>query len=68
MNQAQLNQWLIDKWKTPSGTERKNNPFGTLEQEVLSDFNRAVLDEDGVYRVYDNRGNYFGYEYQNGNI
>lgn len=58
----------MDKWKNPGGTERKNNPFGPLEQEVLNDFNRAVLDEDGVYRVYDNRGNYFGYEYQGGQI
>ena len=68
MDQGQLKQWLMDKCNTPSGTERKNNPFGPLEQEVLNDFNRAVLDEDGVYRVYDNRGNYFGYEYQLGKI
>lgn len=66
MNQAQLKQWLMDKWKTPSGTERKNNAFGPLEQEVLNDFNRAVLDVDGIYRVYDNQGNYFGYDYQGG--
>jgi hypothetical protein len=53
MDEEQLKQWLMDKWKTPSGTERKYNPFGPLEQDVLNDFNCAVLDEDGVYRVYD---------------
>lgn len=27
--------FLKDAWKTPRGTERKNNPFGYREQEIL---------------------------------
>lgn len=61
MNQAQMKQWLMDKWKTPSGTERKNIPFGPLEKEVLNESNRAVLAEDDIYRVYDNQGKSFPY-------
>ena len=31
--------WLLNKWKTPKGAERKNNPFGYREQNVLEDEN-----------------------------
>lgn len=29
--------WLLDKWQTPTGKERKNNPFGYREMEALKD-------------------------------
>ena len=32
-------EWLLNKWKTPKGAERKNNPFGYREQNVLEDEN-----------------------------
>jgi len=36
--------WLMDKWITPRGIERKNNPFGTREQAVLEDFSHLRYD------------------------
>lgn len=33
---AQGVKWLQNLWKTPTGKERKNNPFGYREQDVLS--------------------------------
>ena len=35
--------WLVDQWKTPTGTERKNNPFGYREQAILEKFDTIVL-------------------------
>lgn len=32
---AQGVKWLKNLWKTPSGKERKNNPFGYREQDIL---------------------------------
>lgn len=29
-------KWLLNLWKTPAGKERKNNPFGYREQDVLT--------------------------------
>jgi hypothetical protein len=37
--------WLMDKWKTPKGKERKNNPFGNREQSVLEKFSHFELSE-----------------------
>ena len=37
--------WLMNKWKTPRGVERKNNPFGLREQEILDDFGHFELKE-----------------------
>lgn len=31
-------KWLLSKWKTPRGVERKNSPFGYREQETLEHF------------------------------
>ena len=33
-------KWLLDKWKTPRGIERKNNPFGHREEQILDSFLR----------------------------
>ena len=30
--------WLMNLWKTPAGKERKNNPYGYREQDVLEHF------------------------------
>lgn len=35
--------FLIDQWKTPKGIERKNNPFGYREQEILENFRDFTL-------------------------
>jgi hypothetical protein len=35
--------WLLDKWKTPKGRERKNNPFSSREISVLENFRRFRL-------------------------
>lgn len=31
-------KWLMNQWKSPSGQERKNNPFGAREKEILDNF------------------------------
>lgn len=31
-------EWLMSLWKTPTGKERENNPFGWREQHVLENF------------------------------
>lgn len=33
--------WLLNKWKTPRGTERKNNPFGYREEDILENFDHS---------------------------
>lgn len=35
--------WLKDKWKTPKGIERKNNPFGYREEEAIKTFKEFKL-------------------------
>jgi hypothetical protein len=35
--------FLLDQWKTGRGVERKNNPFGYREQEVLENFSHFEL-------------------------
>ena len=34
----QGHEFLLNLWKTPTGSERKNNPFGYREIEILKDF------------------------------
>lgn len=36
-------KFLMNQWKTPTGKERKNNPFGYREQEILKNFDRFDL-------------------------
>ena len=47
--------YLRDKWKTPTGTERKNNPFGSRETAVLEDTNARITLQD----FYSERGNWY---------
>lgn len=67
--------FLIDQWKTPRGIERKNNPFGYREQEILQNFKTIKLKSlfnNGnshidnylpLYEVISNDGNSFEYYY-----
>ena len=36
-------EWLKNQWKTPAGKERKNNPFGYREEEVISTVEKMFL-------------------------
>lgn len=65
--------WLLDKWKTPTGKERKNSPYGARERHVLENFSHFTLvdfyDASGndwaffvpVYRVHSTDGSQFDY-------
>lgn len=35
--------FLMNQWKTPTGAERKNNPFGYREQRILENFSNFTL-------------------------
>lgn len=35
--------WLNNQRRTPRGVERKNNPFGTREEQILDDFDHFTL-------------------------
>lgn len=35
--------FLMNQWKTPTGAERKNNPFGYREQTILENFSDFTL-------------------------
>lgn len=73
-------EFLIDQWKTPRGVERKNNPYGYREQEILENFshftltslydasrNRQFTNYLPLYRCYSKDGNAFEY-YYNGEV
>jgi hypothetical protein len=45
--------WLMNQWKSPKGVERKNNPFGYREEEILKNFKEFRLVD-----FYDN-ANYY---------
>lgn len=67
--------WLLDKWRTATGKERKHNPFDDYEQSILKDFHHFTFEgfhvdggerhgRDHVYPIYvvhDSKGNYFKY-------
>lgn len=71
--------FLMDCWKTPTGAERKNNPFGYREQEILTNFrdftlksfyntgNSYVDNWLPLYSCNSNDGNGFEY-YYNGKV
>lgn len=72
-------EFLLSKWKTPTGAERKNNPFRYREQEILKNFGRIELKSlynagntyiDNylpLYEVISKDGGSFEY-YYNGNV
>lgn len=68
--------WLRDQWKTQRGIERKNNPFGYREEDVLEHFSRFLFegfyddtrawDSDyhnylPIWGVFGGNGSYFQY-------
>lgn len=71
--------WLNNQWKTSTGKERKNNPFGYREEQILDNAtdvtfvefynagNRYVDYFIPVYRVYSNDGS-FEYYVQGGEV
>lgn len=54
--QKQGLDWLVNLWITPTGKERKSNPFGYREIDVLQNFDKATLcgyyDNAGYGRTY----------------
>jgi hypothetical protein len=48
--------WLVDQWKSVTGKERKNNPFGYREQAILENFNTITFwgyyDAGNAWRSY----------------
>lgn len=71
--------WLNNQWKTSTGKERKNNPFGYREEKILDNATDVTFVEfynagNGyidyfipVYRVYSNDGS-FEYYVQGGEV
>lgn len=50
-------EYLLNQWKTPKGVERKNNPFGYMEQEALNTFEHFTLRE--LYNSGNANRNYY---------
>jgi hypothetical protein len=46
--------WLMNLWKTPTGKERKNNPYGWREQDILEHYDGCKF-----FDVYDCGNRYF---------
>lgn len=47
LNDEQGRAWLLSKWKSATGRERKNNPYGYREQRVLENY--AGIEFAGTY-------------------
>lgn len=41
--------WLKNLYKTPSGKERKNNPFGYREMNIIDNYNGELIEFKGFY-------------------
>lgn len=41
--------WLRNLYKTPSGKERKNNPFGYREMNIIDNYNGELIEFKGFY-------------------
>jgi len=48
-------KWLKSQWKSPLGRERKHNPFGSREQEILKRFSHfefvGFIDDATMYQI-----------------
>lgn len=42
-------KWLKNLYKTPSGKERKNNPFGYREMNIIDNYNGELFEFKGFY-------------------
>lgn len=72
-------KWLLNQWKSPLGKERKNNPFGYREQDVISDLqgflflgfydvgNQYAKHNEPLYMAY-SKNNTFEYYVNGGKI
>ena len=73
--------WLLNKLQTPTGRERKNNPFGYFEEQIIRNFEEFTLTDFvniartsfypfyvPVYTIYGNGGDHFSYYVQGGEI
>ena len=71
--------WLKDKLETPKGRERKNNPFGYREEQIIRNFERFTLCDFmnigrflpfyvPVYTIIGNGGQSFSYYVEGGQI
>lgn len=82
LSQNQQDKWyefLMNQWRTPTGKERKNHPFGYREEEILNNFYEIRLSSlynagnayhnyyIPLYTVYSKDGAGFEY-YYNGEI
>jgi hypothetical protein len=72
-------EFLMDLWKSPTGKERVNNPFGYREQDALENFeefrvtdfyNAGNMYHDFYVPYYEviGKNNSFGYAYYGGEI
>ena len=72
--------WLLDKLQTPTGRERKNNPFDYWQEQIIRNFEGFTLCDFvnignyymqflvPVYTIYGNGGDHFSYYVQGGDI
>lgn len=44
-------KWLYNLYKTPTGKERKNNPFGCREMDILDNYNGERFTFVGFYNA-----------------
>lgn len=70
-------KWLVSKWKTPTGKEKQNTPYGAREQNVLQNFKEIKLIDtypfpngrvSPLYRVEGKDGSRFDYYMENGEV
>lgn len=71
--------WLLNKLQTPTGRERKNNPFNYWQEQIIRNFERFELCDFynignfypfyvPIYTIYGNGGDSFSYYVQGGEI
>lgn len=71
--------WLLNKLQTPTGRERKNNPFDYWQEQIIRNFEGFTLCDFvnmgnfypfyvPVYTIYGNGGDHFSYYVQGGEI
>lgn len=70
-------RWLINQWKSPTGKERVSNPYGRVEEGILSNFKEIKLRDfytergnwyQPYYRVVSKDGDWFEYVVSGGKI
>ena len=72
-------KWLLNKLETPTGKERKNNPFDYWQEQIIRNFESFTLCDFynignfypfyvPIYTIYGNGGDSFSYYVQGGEI